>query len=50
MILMATVACCSDYSVRMLIKLGKQADKHYYEQLVQSQFGHAGALWVRHPT
>lgn len=48
MILMATVACCSDYSVRMLIKLGKQADKHYYEQLVQSQFGHAGALWV-HP-
>jgi len=44
MILMVLVASCSDYSVRALIKLGKQADKHYYEQLVQSQFGHAGAL------
>ena len=44
MILMAVVACCSDFSVRKLIKLGKQADKHYYEQLVQSQFGHAGTF------
>ena len=43
MLLMVLVGSCSDYSVRMLIRLGKQANKQYYEQLVQSQFGHAGA-------
>jgi hypothetical protein len=46
MILLLMVASCSDYSVRMLIRLGKQVNKHYYEQLVQSQFGHAGYVAV----
>ena len=44
--LMLMVAFCSDYTVRMLIKLGKQVNKHYYEQLVQSQFGRTGYIAV----
>ena len=44
--LMIMVALCSDYTVRMLIRLGKQVNKHYYEQLVQSQFGRIGYIAV----
>ena len=44
--LMLMVAYCSDYTVRMLIRLGKQVNKHYYEQLVQSQFGKTGYIAV----
>lgn len=46
MLLMLMVAFCSDYTVRLLIRLGKQVNKHYYEQLVQSQFGRIGYVAV----
>lgn len=39
---MIMVACCSDYTVRLLITLGKKVNKGYYEQLVQSVFGRPG--------
>jgi len=40
--LMIMVACCSDYTVRLLITMGKKVNKGYYEQLVQSVFGRPG--------
>lgn len=45
-LLIIIVAYSSDYSVRMLIRLGQKVNKKYYEQLVQSQFGHAGYVAV----
>jgi len=44
--LMLIVAATSDYTVRLLIRLGQQVKKKYYEQLVQSQFGRVGYLAV----
>lgn len=46
MILMALVATCSDFSVQMIVRLGVSVNKKYYEQLVASQFGHAGYVAV----
>lgn len=45
-ILLCIVACSSDFSVRLLIKLGMKVNKKYYEQLVASQFGHVGYVAV----
>ena len=41
-VLLCMVACLTDYTVRLLIRLAKQTNKHYYEQLSMSQFGRAG--------
>ena len=46
LILLCVVAASSDFSVRMLIKLGQKVNKKHYEQLVQSQFGKAGYIAV----
>lgn len=46
MMLICMVALCSDYSVRMLITLGRKAGRKYYEDLVSSQFGHRGFVFV----
>lgn len=45
-LLLIIVAMSSDYSVRLLITMGQKVNKHYYEQLVSSQFGHAGYVAV----
>jgi len=45
-LLLGLVALCTDYSVRLLIRCGQTAGKKYYEQLVASQFGHAGYVAV----
>lgn len=47
MLLICMVAMCSDYSVRLLITLARKAgNRKYYEDLVSSQFGHAGYVFV----
>lgn len=46
MFLLALVASCSDYSVRLLVTLAQRVKKNYYEQLVQSQFGQVGYVAV----
>jgi amino acid permease len=46
MMLIVMVALCSDYSVRMLVTLGRKAGRKYYEDLVSSQFGHKGFVFV----
>ena len=45
-LLLLIVASCSDFSVRMIVRLGNTVNKKYYEQLVSSQFGHAGYVAV----
>jgi sodium-coupled neutral amino acid transporter 11 len=45
-ILLIIVAISSDYSVRLLIRLGRQVNKKYYEQLVSHQFGQKGYIAV----
>lgn len=45
-VLLIVVSMCSDFTVRLLIKLGRKVNKKYYEQLVSSQFGHAGYVAV----
>ena len=44
--LIATVACCSDYTVRLIVTLSRKTHSKYYEDLVSSQFGHKGYLFV----
>jgi amino acid permease len=45
-ILICVVACCSDYSLRLLVTLSRKTKSKYYEDLVSSQFGHNGYLFV----
>ena len=46
MALILIVACCSDYTVRKIVKLGVRAKRKYYEDLCASQFGHNGYVFV----
>jgi sodium-coupled neutral amino acid transporter 11 len=46
MLLILTVACCSDYTVRKIVALGVRAKRKYYEDLCASQFGHGGYVFV----
>jgi hypothetical protein len=46
MALIAIVAMCSDYSLRLLVTLARKTKSKYYEDLVSSQFGHSGYLFV----
>ena len=45
-LLICTVAMCSDYSLRLLVTLSRRTYSKYYEDLVSSQFGHSGYLFV----
>ena len=45
-LLIAVVACCSDYTVRKIVTLSRMTKSKYYEDLVSSQFGHKGYLFV----
>lgn len=45
-LLLMVVAMTSDYTVRLLVRLGVKVKKSYYEQLVQSQFGQKGYVAV----
>ena len=40
------VAYCSDYTLRLLITLSRKTKSKYYEDLMTSQFGHRGYLFV----
>lgn len=44
--LICVVAMCSDYSLRLLVTLSRRTHSKYYEDLVSSQFGHSGYLFV----
>jgi hypothetical protein len=44
--LIAVVASCSDYTVRLIVTLSRKTHSKYYEDLVSSQFGHKGYLFV----
>ena len=46
LLLIATVGYCSDYTVRMIVTLSRKSKSKYYEDLVSSQFGHKGYLFV----
>lgn len=46
MMLICMVALCSDYTVRLLITLSRKTKSKYYEDLMGSQFGHSGYLFV----
>jgi amino acid permease len=40
------VAYCSDYTLRLLITLSRKTKSKYYEDLMTTQFGHKGYLFV----
>ena len=40
------VAYCSDYTLRLLITLSRKTKSKYYEDLMTTQFGHRGYLFV----
>ena len=44
--LILLVACCSDYTLRLLITLSRKTKSKYYEDLMTTQFGHRGYLFV----
>jgi solute carrier family 38 (sodium-coupled neutral amino acid transporter), member 11 len=46
MFLIVMVACCSDYTLRLIVRLGNRTKRKYYEDLCASQFGHAGYVFV----
>jgi len=44
--LIVCVAYCSDYTLRLLITLANKTKSKYYEDLMTTQFGHRGYLFV----
>jgi len=44
--LICLVAFCSDYTLRLLITLANKTKSKYYEDLMTTQFGHRGYLFV----
>ena len=46
LLLIGVVAYCSDYTVRKIVTLSRLSKSKYYEDLVSSQFGHRGYLFV----